>query len=156
MVEKLESIVGSGSKLPLTSKVMVDGQSLLEVVDRIRASVPEDIKDAHQIIEKREQVINQALLEARRVKTSADQESKSRVQDSEIVKMAQKRADEVMAEAQRRAEKIVSEAQRQAEAMRRESDQYALDVLSRLESQLSALLNSARRGIEQIEVTKAA
>ncbi|MBI4234163.1 MAG: hypothetical protein HY686_06970, partial [Chloroflexi bacterium] len=119
-------------------------------------SLPQDIKDAQQVLEKRDNIISQSLMEARRVKSSADQESKSRIQESEIVKISQKRAEEIMNEAQRRAEKTVAEAQRQVDAMRQEADRYAMDVLSKLEAQLSALLNSARRGIEQLEVAKAA
>ncbi len=156
LIDKLESLVAGASRLPLTGKAMVDVQALMSVVDQIRTSLPEDMKDAKQILEKRDNIVNQALMDARRLKASAEQDSKSRIQDSEIVKVSQKRAEEVLNEAQRRAEKTVAEAQRQTDAMRQEADKYALEVLSKLESQLSALLSSARRGIEQLEVAKAA
>jgi cell division septum initiation protein DivIVA len=135
---------------------MLDSHAVMELVDRVRASLPDDLKEAQQILEKREAVLNQALMDARRVKASAEQESKNRVQDTEIVKQAQRRSEEILADAQRRADKIVAEAQRQADVMRQDADRYALEVLSKLEAQLSALLNSARRGIEQLEMAKAA
>ena len=152
----MESLVAGSSRLPLTGKIVVDANGLMELVDRIRTSMPEDLEEAQQIIDKREGVINQAIMDARRLKSSAEQESKTRVTETEVVKGAHRRAEELMSEAQRRAEKSLADAQRQADLMHQDADQYALEVLSKLESQLSALLSSARRGIEQMESAKAA
>ncbi len=153
LISRLEQIVGGASKMPLTSKVIVDSRLLLEVVDQLRAAVPQDVRDAQQILEKREGIINQALMDARKVKSSADQESKAKVDQSELVKASQKRSDEISTDTQRKADKILADAQRQVEAMRGDADRYALDVLSKLEAQLNAQLNAARRGIEQLEQT---
>ena len=151
LIDRLEAVVGGASKMPLTNKAMVDVRQLVEIVDQMRASVPQDMRDAQQILEKRESLINQALMEARKVKSSADQESKTKVGDSELVKNSQKRSDEIMADVQKRADKLMADTQRQADQTRAEADRYALDVLSKLESQLNGLLNSSRRGIEMLE-----
>ena len=45
-MERLESIVANGKKLPLTSNVVVDQVAALDLIDQLRVAVPEEVRAA--------------------------------------------------------------------------------------------------------------
>ena len=82
---------------------MGDSDRILALEEEIRTSVPASIQEAAAIISQKESIINQAYLEAKRIKraaedeveaitTAAQQEHKIKVDESEIVKAAEAKA----------------------------------------------------------------
>jgi vacuolar-type H+-ATPase subunit H len=166
LLDKLESMVTTSGRIPATKKAMVDMDRLLDLVDQIRLALPKEVQEAEEILMKRESVLNTALLEARRIKADADNQSRSRVDESTVVKEANQRAEDVLADAKRKSDLMLQDAQRKAlqiaqdaEAFSHqrvgEASQYAQDVLLRLEQQLSTVLNSIRRGLDTLDTAGA-
>jgi len=164
-VEQLEQLAGSGARVPGTRKVLMDLDRVMELVDQMRLGIPKDILEAETILEKREAVINQALLDARRIKASAEEESRTKVDDNEIVRQAEAQAEESLAEAKRRSTALVQDAQRKAhetvqeansfgETRITEANRYTLEALYNLEEHLSSVLNTVRRGLDSLEEQK--
>ena len=153
-------------------RVMVDSDRLEAVSEELRTSIPADIQEAREILTQKEAIINQAHLEARRVKESAEQEAMAmtaeareeqatKIDETEIVKEAHAQADEINQRALQEAQEINQDAQRQAfhvadeaetaAATRREgADQYARETLYDLEERLSGQLGEVRRGIDAL------
>ena len=46
LLDYLEAELGKGSSMPLTSRVLVDREKCLEILEEIRENLPEDIKEA--------------------------------------------------------------------------------------------------------------
>ena len=46
LLEEIEEIVDTAAGFPLTGKIMVDSQELLEIVREIRAELPDEIQQA--------------------------------------------------------------------------------------------------------------
>ena len=69
-VDRLESLATSAGRVPKTRKVLMDLDKVLELVDQIRLDIPKDIQEAEEVLEKREALINQSLMDARRIKAS--------------------------------------------------------------------------------------
>lgn len=46
LLEEIEDIVDTAPGLPLTGKIMVDANELLEIVREIRLSLPDDVQQA--------------------------------------------------------------------------------------------------------------
>ena len=78
---------------------MVDGDRLKQLIEGLGASISSDTQEAREIIKQKEGMINQASLEAKRVKesaekkareieASAEEERRMKIDDSEIVKGA--------------------------------------------------------------------
>lgn len=104
-------------------------------------------------MEERTRIIAEAHSEAEQLRQELESELRAKLQGSEFVRLAEQRALEITGDAERRASALLREAEAEA-AMRREgADRYALDVLQRLEGQLSIFLNSIRKGIGAIEGT---
>jgi hypothetical protein len=151
---------------------MVDSDRLEAVSSELRTSIPADIQEAREILKQKESIINQAHLEARRVKESAEREAitvtsaaieeqASKVDETEIIKEAGFKAEETNQRALQEAQEIVQEAQSRAyhmveeadavAAIRREgADQYAKETLFDLEERLASQLGQVRRGIDTL------
>ena len=162
LVDKLETLATSSGKVPGTRKVLMDLDKALELVDQMRLGIPKDIQEAEEVMARREAIINQSLLDARRIKSSAEEEGRAKVNESEIVAEAQKQADELLADAKQRADALVQDAQKKAHQMMQESqtfsetrveeaNRYSQETLYNLEQHLSIVLNSVRRGLDSLE-----
>ena len=162
LVDNLEKTLASSARVPATQKVMVNLNRMLELVDQMRLAIPQDLQDAQDMLAQRESVLSQALLDARRIKASAEEASRNQVKESAIMAEAERKAEHMLADAKRRSDALLQDAQQGAHTLAqkaqsfgdtqvRESNRYAQEVLSRLETQLSAALNSIRLGLDSLE-----
>jgi len=173
IIEEIESLVSTATRVPgFRKRVMVDSDRLEAVSSELRTSIPADIQEAREILNQKESIINQAHLEARRVKESAEREALtvtaaameehvSKVDETEIVKEADVKAEEtnqralqeaqeIVQDAQRRAYHIVEEAETVVATRREGADQYAKETLFDLEERLANQLGQVRRGIDTL------
>ncbi len=139
LVDRLEELFNESRPIPLTHNVIVDEDRVLEIIDQMRISIPEEVKKAQQIIAQRDRVLAQAQEEANRTIALAKQKAEELVSRDAIVEAAQARAEQILAQA--RAE---------AEAIRRDADEYVIESLATLEAELTRLLNQARNGIAKL------
>jgi len=147
-------LVGSSTKVPLTGKRIVSEEELLDIIDRLRVSVPEDIREARQLIQQRDGIMEEALVQAKRITGAAEEEFKARLRESALVKAAQASAQQILSESERRAETVLADAERVARTRKEDADKYTLEVLRKLNEQLSTFLASIRKGIEALEEEK--
>lgn len=139
LLERLEELLSSGSRVPFSSRVLIDEQECLDVVDQIRHALPEEIKTARQIVKEREQLIAEAHERANRILERAEQQIAQRVDDHAIVRAAEERAQTLL----RRAEQ-------EAEEIRRQADDYAYRVLASLDRRLRQVQHVIREGLEEL------
>jgi cell division septum initiation protein DivIVA len=143
LVDRLEEIFNSGTTVPLTHKLMVDEDRVLEIIDQMRVSIPEEVKKAQQVLAQRDRVMAQAQEEAARTVALAKEKSEQLVSREAIVQAAQVRA-----------EQLLQAARVDAESIRAEADDYTLDVLTRLEAELVKSLTQARNGIAKLQAER--
>ena len=152
LINQLESIIESGRKVPVANKTLVDTEQILSVIGQLRASIPKDIQEAKEMLEKREQILNQSLAEAKRVTANAISEAKTKLDQNELVKEAQKKAEELLEDSQRRAQRMIEQADIESKNSRLGADAYAQEVLHKLEQEVSDVLSTVRRGIEVLDL----
>jgi vacuolar-type H+-ATPase subunit H len=175
IVQELQSIVVEGSRVPgLRGRVMIDIDRLDTLGRELSNSVPAYIQEAEEIVKQKDSIINQAALEAQRVKSSAEQQAMSltseaqeeylsKVAESEIIKAAEERgevikndamteAQNIVQDAHRMAYRIIDEAEALANSRREGADQYAREILFGLEERLADLLGQVRRGIDALNM----
>lgn len=151
LIDQIERLVGDGLAVPFSGRVMVDREQLLEVVDQMRVSLPEEILQAHDILQDREELLAQAREEVERVISEAQEKLRVQMQDSELVKASEERARDLLVTAREQAEQILEAAKREAQEHQREVDKYVLEALRQLEAQLLSHLNTVRGGIKVLE-----
>ena len=154
LIEKLEEVISSGTGVPATGRVLIEREKLTELVKQIRIAIPADIQEAHDLLQMRENVINQALLDAKRIRSTAEEEARARVAESEITKDARKQSEEIIEQAQRKAQRILDETDTQANARRAGASQYAQAPLQKLEQELAQVIDTIRNGIEVMDAEK--
>ena len=154
LIDQLEEVIGSGTGVPATGRVLVEKEKLAKLMSQIRAAVPAEIQEAQDLLQMRENVINQALLEARGIRSAAEEEARARVTENEITKDARIQSENIIEEAQRKAQRILDETDIQTGARRTGADQYAQATLQKLEAELSQLITTIRHGIEVMDAEK--
>lgn len=151
LIDSLETEVTTSRKVPLSNAIIIDEKRLLDLIDQMRVTVPEDVREAHRIVQDKESVMSEASQEAKRIKDAAEGEAQARLQDTEVVKAAEKKAEGIIAEAQSQRDGILATAQAEAVRTKEEANKYVGDVLRRLETQLSTLLAGIQKGIEALD-----
>lgn len=154
LIEKLEEVISSSTGVPATGRILIERERLTELVGQIRVAIPADIQEAQDLLEMRDNVLNQALSEAREIRKAAEEEARARVTQTEISREAQKKSEEIIEEAQQKAQRILDEIDSQADARRTGADQYAHATLHKLERELTEVMNTIRNGIEVMDAEK--
>ena len=158
ILDTLEELVATSRRLPLTSNVVVNEEDITELVDRIRVSLPDDLRAARHALEEREQLMERATREAealgeRSSRDAAELAQRSSEEAERAVREAHARAEELVAdhavtrEATERARTLVAEAERYATEQREQADAYAREVVTRLAEQLERWLDTVRGGL---------
>ena len=96
LLEEIEEIVDTAAGFPLTGKIMVDSQELLEIVREIRAELPDEIQQAQWIKNERERIIAEAKTQYEAVIDDAQKQADALVENNDITVKAKLRADELM------------------------------------------------------------
>lgn len=143
LVDRLEELFNESKAIPLTHKVMIDEDRLLELIDQMRLSIPEEIKNSQQIINQKERVIAQAKEEARRTIEMAKEQS---------VKLVER--DVIVQKAQEMAESIIQKARLETKQINKEADDYAINSLEHLESEAGKILQQIRNGLNVLKNTQ--
>lgn len=136
LVDRLEAVINSGSRVPLSTRVLIDEREALDVLDLMRTTVPEEIKQARRVNQEREKILAQAQTEANRLVTQA-QERVERMLSEDSVRVA----------AEERARDLIERGRHEANEVRRGADEYALDMLDRLDGELHRVQSSVRHAI---------
>jgi|SRR5215207_10301115 len=140
LLDQLEDLLKESSKVPMTSRVLVDEQELLDVIDQIRVSIPDEIKEATRLTRQREQLLDDAHAEADRLIREADAQIADRMNEHYLVRAAEARAAQ-----------IEERARLEADQVRRESEQYAYRVMQRLRDQIAQVSQTVDRGLQELE-----
>jgi hypothetical protein len=134
VLDKLESYVHEGTWLPAGYRVLSE-ERLLEYVEKIRASLPEEVGRAKIIAKDQDRVMRAAAEKAQAIVEQAANKHEELVDQNEIVVRARTTAEVVLREAEERARKI-----------REGADQYAAQVLGDMEARLSGAIGAVRKG----------
>jgi vacuolar-type H+-ATPase subunit H len=140
LVDKLEELFSQGRSIPLTHNVVLDEDRMLDIIDQMRVSIPDEVKRSQQVLAQRDRILAQAKEEHERTIEIAKEKREQLISTNEITTESKKRADQ-----------IISQAYTEAEVIKREADKYALDTLKRLEYEMDRTINQVRNGIRTLQ-----
>lgn len=133
-------MVNTSRKFRLGNKVMIDEDEILEMIDQLRAAIPDEIAQAKRMLAERERILDTAQIEAGRVVERAQENAGRLVDDQKLV-----------VEARAQADRILAEANSAAEGLKEDADEYVAQVLRGLEGMLSSSLSHVRNGLAQLD-----
>lgn len=129
IINLMEESVEKASVVPLSGKILIDKEEILDFIQEMRLSFPDEVKEAKWVKDERQKILNEAESRADTMIKTAETKMIQMVDESEIVRQAQEKAD-----------RLLEEATIQATKLRTDSDQYADDVLGDVERRLEMLL----------------
>jgi vacuolar-type H+-ATPase subunit H len=140
LLDRLEEVLASGSRLPFSSRTMIDEQECLDILDQIRVALPEEIKQARRVNAEHDSIVAEAESRAQQIVREAEERAAEKVEEHSLVRQAQTRAEEVEAEARDQSEEIC-----------RGAEEYAYETLAELEGNLEQLLMTVRKGARALK-----
>ena len=140
LIDKLDDLVHNAKTVPMTDQVRVDKEEIYDILDQMRATIPEEIKQARWIVKERQEMLAEAKREAEKIVKEARERQERRVG-----------AEEVTKQAERMAEDIVEDARAREREIRLGAEDYADEILSTLEVNLSKIISAVGRGRERLQ-----
>jgi vacuolar-type H+-ATPase subunit H len=161
LIDRLEELVAEARRMPIGQGVVIDRRRILELIDQMRSTVPWEIKEAIELTQQKEAILEEARREGEGIVHRAELEAEAKLSESELVKQAEAQAAEIVRRAEERSVEMLDDAANQVQArlaqaeqaatnQMDEADRYALEMLRRLESQLQAFSATIRAGIESL------
>src|SRR5919109_525237 len=90
LIDKLDDTIHNAKPVPLTDQVRVDKEEVYDTLDQMRATIPEEIKQARWIVKERQEMLAEAKRESERIVEDA------RAREREIRLGAADYADDIL------------------------------------------------------------
>jgi cell division septum initiation protein DivIVA len=143
LIDKLDDLVHNAKPVPLTDQVRVDKEEIYDILDQMRATIPEEIKQARWIVKERQEMLAEAKREAERIVKEARDRQERLISDEEVTKQAERAAEDIIEDARSREREI-----------RLGAEDYADEILNTLEVNLSKFIAAVQRGRERLRAGK--
>jgi len=140
LIDKLDDIIHNARSVPLTDSVMIDREEIYDILDQMRSTIPEEIKQARWIVKERQEMLAEAKQEAERVIGEAQERADRLASEQEVVRLAERNAQQIMEDAREREREI-----------RLGAEDYADEMLANLEVNLGKLLTAVQRGRDRLQ-----
>ena len=140
LIDRLEDLFNESHSVPFTHSVIVDEDRMLDIIDQMRVSIPDEIKKAEQVINQKERFLAQAQEEAARITNIARERSVKAVRNEDVFK-----------EANETAQKLISSAEEEKRTIKKETNDYIVSSLEEFENQLLLLVKQVQNGIETVK-----
>jgi cell division septum initiation protein DivIVA len=171
-LNRLEEIVLSSLRIPLTGRTLIDEDKLLEQLDFIRLSLPSVFQEALDILEQKDEILLEAEEYGQQVVDVAQAKRAQILAESDIIRQAQREADQLRRQVQQDCEAMMQETlteierkrracQQELEEMRQTAiaqaqdiedgaDKYADNVLGNIEQDIQEMLQIITNGRKQL------
>ena len=134
LITTLYEYIQDARALPLgADKCILERDKVLDMLDEITTQLPAEIKQAHTIVDSRNELIGQARREAESIVQAAQEKAKELVSQESIYQEAKRQCEEMLATTK---EKMAQ--------LRRVSNEYMDDALVRTEEAIARSLAEVR------------
>jgi vacuolar-type H+-ATPase subunit H len=139
LIDTLDDLVHNAKPIPLTDQVRMDKEGIYDLLDQIRATIPDEIKQARWIVKERQEMLAEAKSEAERIVNQARERQERLISDEEVTKQAERAAEDIIEDARGRVREILLGA-----------EDYAEEILNTLEVNLSKFNTAVQRGRDRL------
>ena len=162
LLSEIEEIVDTASGFPLTGKIMVDSNELLEIVNEIRTCLPDEIKQAQWIKNEHDRILDEAKTEYETIVRDAQNQAEQMVAKDEIMNQARSRSEELMAATEENSRQlkmstydyvdgILFDFQEKMEKMQQMQQEYFNDVFENLEKSFKGVNETLSTNRDEIK-----
>lgn len=135
LIDRLKQLAENANKVPLSSRILLDGQALKQTLQQLEDSVDPDIRNARAVLDQEKVILNSANQEAEKTVREANSTAKATTEDADrraqaMLADAQSRANEMARDAADKANAMVADAQNRANAMLADAQARAEQMVS--------------------------
>lgn len=128
LIDELEESLATGRRVPFTGYLLIEEERILDIIDRMRVAVPEELKQARRVIQEQDRLLDDARSQVQRV--LEEQGLLSAIEEER--------------------QRLLQQAEDEAGQVRAGADEYARQVLNELDDRLAKLLSNVRNGLETL------
>lgn len=99
LVGRLENLITHSRKVPLVDQIMVKEADILNIIDQMRTSIPDEFNQARAIIHDKERILAQAQAEANKLVAHAQEKAEEAVHREGLLRLADEKAEQIKVEA---------------------------------------------------------
>ncbi len=143
-VDELTTVIENARSVPMSASCMVPRDHLLDLLDDLRESLPEDVQAAGAIVEQRTEILQQAQAEAERL-TGA-----TRAESEQLLGQARRSRDEILGTARRQRDELLAQAQADAEQLLVDAEAEAARLVDEGRRHQEALIAAAHAEHERL------
>lgn len=144
ILDAMDEQMDKSPSVPFSAKkAVVDIEQMRDLINEIRLSLPQEIKQAKMIVQDRQIIIEDARKEADGIVKRAEDRAKIIISNEEITKQAKLKATELLTQAQGKAKEI-----------RGATNDYVDNVLNQTEELLSSSLTDLKKTRAAIRTAK--
>ena len=153
IIDRLDALVNTSRRMPATRNRLVDEEKIVKLLEQLRLAIPQDMRSAQEVIEKKDSILTQAQLDARRIRNEAEEEFAARLDENELLVAARGQAEAVSEETERKATRLMEQVESEVRRNRADADSYVIETLRNLEREASNVLTSIRKGLDTLGAT---
>ncbi len=136
LIEQLEEEVDQSQKALFSSMHKMDPDRILEIVEDMRAELPQEIQQARQMLLDKQRILDDAQMQAEHILSHARLRAEQLCEQDQIVVAAKERANE-----------LLTNAQQSTREMRASAKAYVEDVMHDVEGYLNEYLQVVRKNL---------
>jgi cell division septum initiation protein DivIVA len=136
---EIRQAVEQARSMPMSASAVVNRGELIGLLDELAQGLSSAFTESQQVVSEREAVVDEGRKEADRIIAEARNERERIVSDTEVFRVAKRRADEEL-----------EHARREAEGLRKETDDYVDGKLATFEITLERTMEAVKRGRDRL------
>ena len=142
-LDALVTVVEEARSLPMTSNCVVPRGEVLELLDDVREALPGELDDAQDVLDRRDELVDDATQEAEQTRSSAQADSERLLTD------AREEAERTLAEAQEEAEQMLARARHESERAISEGRRQYTELTDRAKADADRTVQAGRAAHER-------
>ena len=172
-LDRIEEIVLESTRVPLYGKTLISEDELLDQLDVVRVNLPAAVQESVQIVQEREEILNEAEQYAQEIVTAAEKQAATILNEMSLIRQAEAQAnqlrtqteqecdalraqtlgeiEQLQTQARQEWEETRSRTANEAKTIQEDADTYADQVLGNMEQQFMEMLHILRNGRQQIQ-----
>ena len=172
-LDRIEEIVLESTRVPVYGKTLISEDELLDQLDVVRVNLPAAVQESVQIVQEREEILNEAEQYAQEIVAAAEKQAAAILNEMSIIRQAEAQAaqlrtqteqecdalraqtlgeiEQLQNQARQEWEETRSRTVTEAKTIQEDADTYADQVLGNMEQQFMEMLHILRNGRQQIQ-----
>lgn len=129
LIDELEDALAEGRRVPFSGRLLVDEERILDIIDRMRVAIPEELKHARRVIQEQDRLLAEAQA---RVQQALEEQG-------------------LLAAVEAERQRLIQQAEEEAAQVRSGADEYARQILEELDERLTKVLTNVRNGLSTLQ-----